>query len=90
MPALATIPADPVPSPHRGPIVAALEALGTGDTGHAVDIPLGALEDGPLGDPRDRRRRCRACGIGPLWPGQLERHALGVHPDRYDELAEAA
>lgn len=63
----------------RVAITAALEAVEAGDQALAVEILLGALEDGLVCDPEDRRRRCPECGLGPLWPGQLEQHRLVVH-----------
>jgi len=56
-------------------IVAALEALEAGDQAYAVEILLGALEDGPS----DRPYVCEACGLGFQWPGQLDHHQRFSH-----------
>jgi hypothetical protein len=58
-------------------IVAALEALDAGDTRYAVEILLGALEDG------DTWKPCRcACGVGYRWPGELDAHRVALHEER--------
>jgi len=51
-------------------IVAALEALEVGDQAHAVEILLGALEDGPTTRPYP----CRSCGLAHEWPGLRDAH----------------
>lgn len=74
-------------------IVSALEALEVGDQQLAVEILLGALEDGNVCDPHGRRRPCPVCGPPPRWPGELAAHCIALHPqfiDQRDALPEAA
>lgn len=52
---------------------------------HIRAILLGALEDGEIVDPHNRRRCCPVCGLGPIWPGQLDHHMLAVHPALVDD-----
>lgn len=66
-------------SEHRVAIVTALEALGDGDQELAVAILLGALEHGPIVDPKAStpcpRRGCSFRG----WAGEAERHLIVSH-----------
>jgi hypothetical protein len=55
-------------------IVAALEALGSGETAYATEILLGTLEDGPT----ERRYACE-CGMDFEWPGLLDHHRRFSH-----------
>lgn len=72
-------------------VVAALEALEAGDEPLAVAILSGTLEDGPVCDPHQARRRCPTCKRGPLWPGEIDHHLYVMHPELLDVApAEAA
>jgi hypothetical protein len=51
-----------------------LDALEAGDTHTAEAAALAALEDGSIYDPDGRRKVCRDCGAGPMWPGELAAH----------------
>ncbi len=53
----------------RAAIVVALESLEDGDQALAVEVLLGALEDGPIA----RRNLCE-CGAPFEWPGLLDDH----------------
>jgi hypothetical protein len=69
--------------PNRGPrlvlaITSALEALEAGDTRLVVQTLVGALEDVRVADPLGRRVTCE-CGVGPLWPGELDDHRRRKH-----------
>jgi hypothetical protein len=55
-------------------IVSALEAIDAGELDYAVEILLGALEDGDTLRPY----RCR-CGAAFQWPGELDAHRIAVH-----------
>jgi hypothetical protein len=56
-------------------IVAALEALESGDQRLATDILLSALEDGPTA----LTFPCRTCGQRFEWPGLRDAHELHAH-----------
>lgn len=49
---------------------------------HVRAILLAGLEDAPVADPDGRRRRCGQCGVGPLWPGELETHTRVIHDNK--------
>ena len=55
-------------------VVVALEAIEAGDYAYAVDVLLGALEDGP----QERSYRCE-CGWSGEWPGLLDAHRFAAH-----------
>jgi len=60
----------------RSAIQVALDALEIGDAAFAVEVLLGALEDGPA----ERRHRCSECGLGFEWPGLRVEHVRAAHP----------
>jgi hypothetical protein len=61
----------------RAVVQAAIDALEAGDIRLAVQVLLGALEDGDVVDPHGRRRRCPRCSAGPFWPGEFGSHRCG-------------
>ncbi len=84
-------PTRPVSIPSRdAAIVVALEALEVDDVAFAVEVLLGALEDGPA----ERRYPCPECALSFEWPGLLDEHmrvnALGVVGDRSITTEEVA
>jgi hypothetical protein len=58
---------------NREVLVRILEAIAVGDTGLAIALIDGELED--FG-PTRLRAVCRGCGRGFEWPGLLERHQI--------------
>lgn len=67
---------------YRVTLAKVAEAIDVGDVDLArelVDAALaGAGHERPA-DPFSRRRCCRLCGVGPMWPGQLDDHLRHVH-----------
>lgn len=66
----------------RSAVQVAIDALEVGDVAFAVEVLLGALEDGPA----ERRYHCPVCAVPLEWPELLREHRRVVHP----VLAEAA
>ena len=66
-------------------IVSALEALEAGDQALAVEILLGALDDGPS----ERAFQCE-CGASFEWPGLIDAHRIGADHELPHELEAAA
>ncbi len=69
----------------RAAIVVALESLEAGDQALAVDVLLGALEDGPSA----RRNLCE-CGAAFEWPGLLDAHLQRSGHEPWRDSGQAA
>lgn len=66
----------------RPAVTRAREALEDGDVDFAYRLLAQVLEDRRVVDREGRRRTCPACGVGPMWPGQLDDHVLRLHERR--------